>query len=220
MLYYAYYLIRPRAALLENSDLEPEFRELLSEPVIFRNPQGGRTAWMDSDYKLLVKLFFLAELRRQYSDSFLCASPHSSDFFDKYWLLEVIGESLDREDLADGLDKIDFQSVDCGNNKLVRSYFEQFPFRKEDDVDTPLERQYRIYFDKDVVGWLKEPERRRATEIHGVWSGTTNASGREFSKALQDGQEYVVILEGPTLVRGKLKITGGKAVFEMPTDWP
>lgn len=219
MLYYAYYVIRPKNGLLNNPNLDSELREILSEPTAFRNPQGGRTAWSSPDYHLLVKLFFLAEMRKQYGGSFLCDSPHSATFFDQWWDLEIVPEGLDREELVDQFEKEDFQSVDCGNNQLVRSYLDQFPFKLGGDADAPLERQYRIYFEKDVVGWLKEPKQKHATEVHGVWSGTTNPRGREISKTMTDGQEYEVILEGPSMIRGKIRITGGKAVFELPTDW-
>ncbi len=88
-----------------------------------------------------------------------------------------------------------------------------------DDLDTPLNREYRIFYENDVVGWLKGTAWQSPTEIHGVWSGTTNARGREFSKAMKADKEYDVILEGPSMIRGKLTIDGGKAVFEFPIDW-
>jgi len=219
MLYYAYYVIRPKNELLSKPDLDSEIREILAEPVAFRNPQGGRSAWMSPDYKLLVKLFYLAEMRKRYGGPFLCDSPHSAGFFDQWWDLEVLPEGLDREELAHELDKADFQSVDCDGNDLVRAYFERFPFRMGKDLDLPLNRQYRIIYEKDVVGWMKAPVLERANEIRGLWSGTTNTGGKEFSAARKDGQEYEVILEGPSMIRGKIRITGGQAVIELPSTW-
>lgn len=219
MRYYAYYVVRPKSKLLSDANLDDEMREILAEPVAFRNPQGGRTAWMPPDYQLLVKLFYLAELRKRYGGAFLCDAPHSASFFDHWWDLEVLPEGLDCEELADEFDKSDFHSADCGDNNLVRSYFERFPFRRGDDLETPLNRQYRIIYEKDVIGWLKDPSWERGTAIHGLWSGTTNTGGSEFSKAKKDDQEYDVILEGPSMIRGKIKITGSKAVFEFPATW-
>ena len=60
----AYYLIEPRPALAEQlrGRTDDDFIDLLMQPVLLRNREGGNTAFVAPQHTLKVKLPFLAGL--------------------------------------------------------------------------------------------------------------------------------------------------------------
>ena len=71
-----YYLIEPRpeaVAHFRNCG-DRDFAELLLEPILISNTEGGRSGWRPEDHVLRVKLLFLARIR-EWS---LCASDEDA----------------------------------------------------------------------------------------------------------------------------------------------
>jgi hypothetical protein len=106
MVHDMFYLIEPRpelAAQLQGRT-DPDFAEILTEPVLIRNREGGRSFWTTDDHAIKVKLLFLTRLR-EYSplasdeDAMrILESPRISvGLFDKWWVIRPFGIEDDTE---------------------------------------------------------------------------------------------------------------------------
>ena len=63
--YEAFYLIESRPELVArlNGRVEPDFAELLLQPRLFRQQEGGNSDWLHADRVAQAKMLFLASLR-------------------------------------------------------------------------------------------------------------------------------------------------------------
>jgi hypothetical protein len=73
-LYDALYLVEPLPALAEHvrGRVDPDLVEVLLEPRLFRQREGGNSDWLHADREAAAKLLFLASLREY--------APQSSEF--------------------------------------------------------------------------------------------------------------------------------------------
>src|SRR3954447_22434105 len=108
MRFYAQYLIEPRPELAAwlCGRVEPDLADILLEPAVLVNPEGGRSVWMPQDHALTVKLVYLASLR-QYTpletdagfEAALGSTRISVGLFDRWWTLRLLPGSDNTEDL-------------------------------------------------------------------------------------------------------------------------
>jgi hypothetical protein len=93
----AYYLIEPRSELREHLHrrVDDALADILLEPIVLCNSEGGRTIWTEKDHAMTVKLTFLASLK-QYDpplgtdagfEHVLGSSLISIDLFDRWWTI-------------------------------------------------------------------------------------------------------------------------------------
>jgi hypothetical protein len=98
MLFIKYYLIEPRPeAVARFRDCgDQDFADILLEPILISNTEGGRSAWRLEDHVLRVKLLYLARIRELSP----CASDEdarkwfgsdrvSGTVFDRWWTIRT-----------------------------------------------------------------------------------------------------------------------------------
>ena len=129
---YAQYLIAPRAELSAwlGGRVDPDLTDILLEPDVLVNPEGGRSVWMPQDHALTVKLVYLASLR-QYTplesdagfESALGSPRISVGLFDRWWTLRLLPGSDSTESLLQFVAK-HLDSVERTGNELVDSWLE------------------------------------------------------------------------------------------------
>jgi len=128
--FYAQYLIEPRPELAPwlSGRVDPDLADILLEPVVLVNPEGGRSVWTSIDHALTVKLVYLASLR-QYTplesdagfESALGSPRISLELFDRWWTLRLLPGSDNTEGLRQFLAR-HFNSVKRTGNELVDSW--------------------------------------------------------------------------------------------------
>jgi hypothetical protein len=129
-LYDAYYLVEPRLELAPQlyGKTDAEFAELLLEPSLIRNVEGGRTIWKNDNHAATVKLLFLARLREydplsadSDAERLLGSSRINVATFDRWWTLRrfVVDESC--EDLIAFL-RAARAKVDACGDELVAAW--------------------------------------------------------------------------------------------------
>jgi hypothetical protein len=129
---YAQYLIEPRPELAPwlRTRVDPDVADILLEPVVLVNPEGGRTIWTSADHALTVKLVYLASLR-QYTpldsdpgfETALGSPRISLGLFDHWWTLRLLPGSHNTESLRQYVAK-HLESVERTGNELVDSWLE------------------------------------------------------------------------------------------------
>jgi hypothetical protein len=217
LLYYTNYLIRPNQNLLESDEVDESFLEILSEPVIFENSQGGITSWRQDDYFVLVKIFFLASLKNDYDHPFLLNLLLSEASFDKWWHIENIPEKITRrEAIADWGDER-LKELIPTSSALVNEYLTEMAKPNPPKLDNYKDKKYRVFWQGDVIGWLKEPK-ANLPSLSGSWSHTVNPKGKEFKKSFSSEETYEVIVEGYPVYKAKLMIKGNEANLEILSD--
>jgi len=120
-----YYLIEPRPdAVAHFRDRgDQDFAEILLEPILIRNTEGGRSAWRPEDHVLRVKLLYLARIR-EYSP---CASDDaarkwfgcdrvSGEIFDRWWTIRAPELEGCDEELAYFLEPMKEKILSTGNS--------------------------------------------------------------------------------------------------------
>jgi hypothetical protein len=130
--FYAQYLIEPRPELPHwlRGRVDPDLADILLEPVVLENPEGGRSIWNTADHALTVKIVYLASLR-QYTplesdcgfESALGSRRISLELFDRWWTLRLLPGSDRTEGLWPFLVK-HLGSVQRTGNELVDSWLE------------------------------------------------------------------------------------------------
>jgi len=130
--FYAQYLIEPRPELAAwlCGRVEPDLADILLEPAVLVNPEGGRSVWMPQDHALTVKLVYLASLR-QYTpletdagfEAALGSTRISVGLFDRWWTLRLLPGSDNTESLRQFVVK-HLGSVERTGNELVDSWLE------------------------------------------------------------------------------------------------
>jgi hypothetical protein len=130
--FYAQYMIEPRPelALWLRRRVEPDLADILLEPVVLVNPEGGRSVWNSADHALTVKIVYLASLR-QYTplesdtgfEAALGSPRISLDLFDRWWTLRLLPGSDRTESLWPFVVK-HLGSVERTGNELVDSWLE------------------------------------------------------------------------------------------------
>jgi hypothetical protein len=129
---YAQYLIEPRPELRArlSGRVDPDLADILLEPLVLVNPEGGQSIWMPHDHALTVKLVYLASLR-QYTplesdaefESALGTSRMSVKLFDRWWLLRLLPGLERTEDLRQFVAK-HLDNIERTGNELVDSWLE------------------------------------------------------------------------------------------------
>ncbi len=127
------YLIEPRTELAQWLDgrVDGDLAEILLEPVMLENPEGGRTVWRGSDHALTVKLVFVASLR-QYTpldtdagfEAALGSRRISVELFDRWWTLRLLPGSYRTEDLRQFLVKY-LDRIEPTGNELVDDWLKK-----------------------------------------------------------------------------------------------
>jgi hypothetical protein len=120
-----YYLIEPRPeAVTRFRDRgDPDLADILLEPVLISNEEGGRSAWEPGDHALRVKLLYLATIREYppfASDEnvrkWLGSGHVSGGVFDQWWTVRTpVLEGSDRE-LLDFLKPMKEKILPTGNS--------------------------------------------------------------------------------------------------------
>jgi hypothetical protein len=132
MRFTSHYIIRPTAELLgklSNSDIE--IVETLNQPVLWSKKEGGKTNWQPSEYVEQVKIAFLLNLFKSYSDSkieiFLNKIFQKGNLdlnvFDEFWEVERF-EDIDEtfEDIESQLDIDSVSRLKNLDSQLVKAW--------------------------------------------------------------------------------------------------
>ena len=129
----ALYLIEPRPALRDHLQgrIEADFAELLLEPVLLSNKEGGcHSAWGDEDHALTVKLIHLAQVREYTPVSNdkdferVFGSPRLSvGLFDRWWTIRRLLLDDDTESMRPLLRQV-LPIVDRTGNRLVDQWLD------------------------------------------------------------------------------------------------
>jgi hypothetical protein len=119
-----YYLIEPRPeAVAHFRDCgDQDFADILLEPILISNAEGGRSAWRPEDHVLRVKLLYLASIR-EYS---FCASDEdarkwfgsdrvSGTVFDRWWTIRMPSLEGSDDELARFLKPMKERILPTGN---------------------------------------------------------------------------------------------------------
>jgi hypothetical protein len=133
MQFEALYLIEPRPALRDQlrGRVEQQLAELLLEPVVLSNKEGGcHSVWTENDYALTVKLLHLAQVREytplSCEENFeaVFGSPRISvELFDHWWTIRRLLRDDDTESLRPLLKEF-LPAVDRTGNELVDRWLE------------------------------------------------------------------------------------------------
>lgn len=132
MRYTAFYLIEARSELLERLATlkDPDLEDLLLDPEMLSNEEGGRSAWSDEDRTLTIKLLFLAQVREYEplsSDAIferVFGSPRlSAQLFDRWWTIRRLEQTDHAESLYPLLRQV-LHLVDRTDNDLVNEWLE------------------------------------------------------------------------------------------------
>lgn len=128
----AFYLVEPRGALEAHLQglLPGDLVELLCDPTVLRNSEGGRTAWTAVEHSLVVKLCYLAILRDYdllsadsgFSRVFGTAAL-SAHLFDQWWTLRRF--DID-EDTAGLKRELASYKVEATGNPIVDDWITSF----------------------------------------------------------------------------------------------
>ena len=127
MQFEALYLIEPRPTLRDQlrGRVEEDFAELLLEPVLLSNKEGGCSSWRDEDHALTVKLIHLAQVREYTPVSNdgdferVFGSPRLSvALFDRWWTIRRLSRDDDTESMRPLLRQF-LPHVDRTGNELV-----------------------------------------------------------------------------------------------------
>ncbi|KNY26092.1 hypothetical protein [Pseudobacteroides cellulosolvens] len=129
MQYQQYYCIYGNDKLLNNNSIDKELRDILAEPVMLVNPQGGMTDWKHEDYEISVKIMFLMFLNTEYDDSFIKDSPISIEFFDQWWKLKVCSDQIYRDEIFEKADNIIINKIQLTGKELPDSFINDLKLR-------------------------------------------------------------------------------------------
>jgi hypothetical protein len=208
MIRYRLYMVSPserlRATCEEGDDLCEEF--------VLEFPEGGRSTWSFADYEQRAKILALLHLKRIISNPILDA-PISIELFDSWWVIRALGSPIEMQQVLDysGSEL----EIKLTGSPFVDEWIEgrknwtRFPYFRTDQPE-----KYRVFYENDVVGWLKEPCWNPPI-LSGRWSPTTNAGGKQFSTRHEPESRYPITVEGPTYVDGVLSIDGDSAAIHV-----
>ncbi len=125
MRYIRHYLIEPRpeAAARFRDCGNPDFADILLEPVLISNTEGGKSAWQGEDHALRVKLLYLARIREyppcaseEDARKWLGSDRVSGAVFDQWWTIRTpVLEGSDTE-LAEYLKPMKDKILPTGNS--------------------------------------------------------------------------------------------------------
>lgn len=122
MLYQQYYFIEGNDNLLNNTDIEDEFRKVLAEPVILANDEGGKTFWKEEDYEISVKIMFLIFLKKNLDHSFINQSPISIDFFDQWWRVKRADTPIYSREILQNVEYSILEKIQLTGKELPDSF--------------------------------------------------------------------------------------------------
>lgn len=132
MQFEALYLIKPRPTLRDQlrGRVEDDFAELLLEPVLLSNKEGGCSAWGDEDHALTIKLMHLAQVR-EYTpvandedfDRVFGSPCLSVGLFDRWWTIRRLMRDDDTESMRPLLRQF-LPIVHRTGNKLVDQWLD------------------------------------------------------------------------------------------------
>jgi hypothetical protein len=98
MRYINYYLIEPQpeAAVHFRERGDQDFAELLLQPILISNSEGGKSAWLPEDHVLRVKLLYLARMREwppcatdEDARKWFGSDRVSGKVFDRWWTIRT-----------------------------------------------------------------------------------------------------------------------------------
>jgi hypothetical protein len=119
---------------------EPDIADILLEPVLIRNREGGQTVWMPDNYANKIKLLYLARLREytplaadEDAERLLRSSRVSTSVFDRWWSIRRLEVENDTEELVHFLKRVQ-DKVDPPNDEYVAGWLE----RVSGGVNQPL----------------------------------------------------------------------------------
>jgi hypothetical protein len=132
MRYTAFYLIEARPELSERlatlKDLD--LKELLLDPEMLSNEEGGRSAWLGEDHTLTIKLLFLAQVKEYEPlssdavfEEVFGSHRFSAQLFDRWWTIRRLVPTDNAESLHPLLRKF-LHLVDRTDNDLVNEWLE------------------------------------------------------------------------------------------------
>lgn len=215
----AYYLIAGRPALRTHPDLAPDFAELLCEPRLIRNAEGGRTIWRDENQTTLMKLLHLATLRKEYGAERFEWLPLTVASFDAWWTIERYDDAVAARDLWSDLDRDAFAGADETGDPLVDDFLRRFadgvllgkPSRSE-----TLQR-FRVWLGSEVIGWFEDAV-WTGGGFEGRWTPTSNREGKAFAASHVDGSPHAIELEGPPFMRATLTLHGDRGTVDLRVE--
>ena len=120
-----YYLIEPRpeaVAHFRNSG-DQDFAEVLLEPILFSNTEGGKSAWRPEDHILRVKLLYLVRIREcspcasdEDARKWLGSDRVSGTVFDRWWTIRAPPLEGSDSELAEFLGPMRERILPTGNS--------------------------------------------------------------------------------------------------------
>jgi hypothetical protein len=150
MRHIVHYLIEPRpdAASRLRGQGDPDLADILLEPVLISNEEGGRSAWQPEDHALQVKLLYLSRIREYLpfaSDDdarkWLGSDHVSGAAFDQWWTVRTpVLEGSDRE-LLEFLKPLKEKILPTGNS-LVDEWVQWA--MKVPGVAPPVYKRFRM----------------------------------------------------------------------------
>jgi hypothetical protein len=208
----AYYVIRGKATLLTNESLDRDFATLLAEPMLIKHGEGGITAWTSEDHSAVVKLLFLANLKREYEHSFVQKALVSLTFFDQWWVLERIdGLDCDLDGLIENLTPELFATFEPTGNELVDGTILDLKSgaAQERRYKTPrvvyLPTGFMVLWDTKFVGYIQDT-RWDLPFLRGKWKPIKNIVSEEFVGRVTRGEQIEVQIEGGPDLKGSVTI--------------
>lgn len=141
--YDAYYLIEARPALAERlrGRTDDDFLELLMEPVVIRNREGGNTTFLAAQHTGKVKLLFLVGL----ADYDVLATPAGFEalfetdrisiaLFDRFWTARRFQLDAEADQLEAGLRAV-LDRVESTGDPQVDGYLDRLVETAEPSVE-------------------------------------------------------------------------------------
>ncbi|TWU01056.1 hypothetical protein [Stieleria varia] len=108
------YIIRARDALRACTELDSELAESLHAEVnIYFNPEMlSNRVISDAEHEAAVKLVFVANYREFYDDNFFAGkSELSTDFFDRWWMIQRTDDFLHMAAAMECVTAADFDTI-------------------------------------------------------------------------------------------------------------
>lgn len=162
-----------------------------------------------------MKLLFLADLKADYVEPFISDAPLSVEFFDCWWTVGEVSNLIKEENVHFNLDTgLDTQFIPTGrplvDDTMRRWLTQPHPPRQFPDKSG----RYRVWWQGDVIGAVEEAS-WNLPYLRGKWSESRGYSGKKFSKIVEDGVAYSVVVEpGPNL-NGEMVRTGGEVTITL-----
>lgn len=125
MRYTAYYLIEPKPSLGDHlrANADPLLADAILEPELMANEQGGRSLWGPTEYRLKVKLLWLAHIREYEPFSadadalrIFGTAALSESAFDVWWTLRELPFLGEAREFVDDLKPLLDRTPSTGND--------------------------------------------------------------------------------------------------------